>query len=71
MTEPLLTGEFIVGNARFHPKAKLSLAQFAVDRMTERCTKLHDVMLQVKEFEARLPESLKTKIDAALGLGSR
>ncbi len=29
-----------------------------------------DVMLQIKEPEARLPESLKATIDAALGLGA-
>jgi hypothetical protein len=71
MAEPLLTGEFVVGNLRLHPKVKLSLAQAAVDRLHERYTKLNDVMLQVKEFEARLPESLKAKIDAALSMGSR
>lgn len=69
-TEPLLTGEFIVGVARFRPKVKLSTVQGSVDRLHDRYRKMEAVLYQVKEFEARLPESLRKKIDAALGFTS-
>jgi hypothetical protein len=69
MTEPLLTGEFIVGRTRFRPKVKLSTAQGSVDRLFTRYEQMEAVLYQVKEFEARLPESLRTKVNRALGLG--
>lgn len=66
--EPLLTGELVVGHARFRPKVKLATAQGSIDRLYERYSKMESVLRDVKALEARLPDDLRHRINDALGL---
>ena len=71
MSEPRLTGLFIVGGTHFKPGVSLSTAQGAVDRLVARYKKYDAALLQVKEYSHRLPPELAKQIDTALSLSGQ
>ena len=68
MDEPKLTGALLVGRALFRAGVKLSTAQGSIDRLYARYEKMEEVLYDVKRLDARLPEELRNRVSAALGL---